>query len=178
MVDLAPLHQEASQATTSGGRFAAWVKGFASRIQNECNNQDFAAIRELAVQAALQADDFAMTVEHGADEAARMRDGAARRDAQAIDSSQRVAPSVNTPLVSQDPFDGDGRRVTPHAGPTDLQRAPTPEREGTVPARPTTGERGQSAPAGDGPKAGASGTPADAKEAKGEPALSHTTPKK
>lgn len=163
MVDLAPLHREAAQSTTPGGRFAVWVKGFASRIQNECNNQDFAAIRELAVQAALQADDMAFNVEHGWDEAERMRREQSEREAGRAGGTARVAPSVDTPLAA--------RADAPHAGPTDLQRAPDGARE-TVPAAPATGERGQSAPAGDGPTAsGSPGTPAAVKETRGEPAL-------
>ena len=169
MHDLSTLHRDASQATTSGGRFAAYVRGLASRIQNECNNQDFAAIRELAVQAALAADDVALTVEHGWDEAQRRRGVQSEAREARLDSTQRVAPSVDTPIQP--------RPDAPHAGPTDLQRAPTPETDGTVEARPATGERGQSAPESGGPKAaGAPGTPAEAKETRGEPATSATRP--
>lgn len=165
MVDLSPLHRDAAQGTTPGARAAIWIKGLASRIQNECNNQDFAAIRELAVQAALQADDFALTVEHGDEEARRIRDSRSAGPT-GVDSSQRVAPSVQTPLAA--------REDAPHAGPTDLQRAPTPEHDGTVTARPATGERAQSAPKGNEPAVGGGGTPSAEKEQKGESALSHT----
>lgn len=141
-MSLAQVHLDASRGDSAGARAAMFVKGMASRIQNEINNQDFAAIRELCVQAAQMADDVALTVEHGGERAEQIRQS--RREGAELSgarTSTQVAPSVDTPRVPP----------TPHAGPTDMQRAPTPETTGTVPAQPVTGERAQSAPKGDGP---------------------------
>lgn len=169
-MSLAQIHADTAHGTTSGARAALFIKGLASRIQNECNNQDFAAIRELCVGAAQMADDVALTVEHGADEAERIRDDKRKAGAMTgVATATRVAPSVDTPRV-----------MPPHAGPTDAARAPVPEREGTVEAAPTVGERGQSAPVGDTPmhpgarQAGATQTstaaPAASKETTATPA--------
>lgn len=143
-MSLLAVHADAAEGASPGARAAVFIKGLASRIQNECNNQDFAAIRELCVQAAQMADDVALTVEHGQERADELRE--AQRGRAAISGAATAPPvarSVDTPR--------DVTR-TEHAGPTDMQRAPTPERDGTVAARPATGERGQSAPKGDTPQ--------------------------
>lgn len=165
-MSLDQVHRDAAQGATAGNRVALFIQGFASRIQNECNNKDFAAIRELCVQAAQSAEDIALSMEHGWDSAERMR----REDLEhaqaraARNEPGRVAPSVDTPLNANAP---------PHAGPTDLQTAPTPETHGTVPAQPTTGERAQSAPRS-GPSPGHAPDASEQKEQKGEPAGART----
>jgi hypothetical protein len=161
---LAQTHLDAAKATTPGARAAVFIRGFASHIQAALNDPDnLAQVRELCVEAAQMADDVALTVEHG-EEAVRMRETAAQVAARP-EAQTPVAPSVDTPRVPP----------TAHAAPTDYQRAPTPETVGTVPAQPTRGERGQSAPAGDGPGPGT----AKPKEDKGEPAGARTaTPKR
>lgn len=164
-MSLDQVHHDASEGTTAGARAALFLKGFASRIQNECNNRDFAAIRELCVQVAQRADDFALTIEHGWDEAETMREEERERaqGRAARNETQQVVPSVNTP-----------REMPAHAGPTDVQAAPTPKTAGTVPAQPTTGERAQSAPNPDGPAAGQGSQSAKEKEQHGTVAGART----
>lgn len=156
---LTQTHAEAATLTTPGARAAAFIRGFASHIQAACNNQDFGMIRELAVQASEMADDVALSVDHGHEKARSIREANAERVREAgAGGMPPVAPSVDTPRVTP--------AGAPHAGPTDYQAAPTPERDGVMEARPVSGERANSAPNSDKPGAGT----ASVKEKTGTPA--------
>ena len=131
MVDLSPLHHEAAQAATSGGRFAAYVRGLCSRIQNECNNMDFGAIREIAVQAAAAADDVALSIELGWEEAEARRGVVTEAAGVSAAEAERVVALGATGTTERSP--------EPHAGPTDTREAAVraPVDDDTVRARGT-----------------------------------------
>ncbi len=149
-MDLTPLHRETADAASPGARFTTYIRGLGSRIQAACNNQDFGMIREIAVQAALAAEDVALTIEYGWDEAQKRRAAVAdAAQARLAVAAPPLAPVAVTPGPRGD---------APHAGPTDHLRFGQPggtvvsegtvDSAGTVESVGTVSARGTAVSAG------------------------------